>query len=130
MKAEEKTGKKVLIIDDEESISLSLLFHFQDCGYEAAAVDSAEAGLQEMERNTPEAVIVDLRLPGMNGIDFIRTATAKFPGVKYVIFTGSPENSVPDDMPGTGPVSDRIFYKPLENLTELSDHVKQLIQTG
>ncbi|MBN2586627.1 MAG: response regulator [Candidatus Fermentibacteraceae bacterium] len=120
----------VLIIDDEESIRISLKYHFEDCGFRTRSVDSAEEALSVMDEELPDAVIVDLRLPGMDGLEFLRIAISRWPDVHYIIYTGSPAASVPEDLVSIPGVSGRLFFKPLVDLAELSDHVTSLVKGG
>lgn len=120
-------GVRVLVIDDEESIRVSLKYHFDDCGYKTRAVDSAEGALEMMEEELPDVVIVDLRLPGMDGMEFLRIAGSRWPQVHYIIYTGSPAASVPEELVSIPGVSSRLFFKPLVDLSELSDQVAALV---
>ena len=117
----------ILIIDDDESVRVSLQFHFDDCGFETHSVETAEEALDLMKNSQVDSVIVDLRLPGINGIEFIRQASKKWPDVKYIIYTGSPIASVPDEILSLNSVSSKLFFKPIGNLFELSDEVNRLI---
>lgn len=125
-----RTAGSVLIIDDEESIRVSLDYHFQDCGFRTRTVGSAEEALSGMGDELPDAVIVDLRLPGMDGMEFLRLAAAEWPEVHYVIYTGSPAASIPEELVSIPGVSARLFYKPLADLMEISEHVRGLITDG
>ncbi len=117
----------VLVIDDEESVRISLGFHFEDCGFITRSVDSGESAIRMIEEEVPEVVIVDLRLPGMDGIEFIKQASARWPDIHFVIYTGSPAASIPEEVEGRQGVSGRIFFKPLEDMSELSDYVWELV---
>ena len=118
----------VLIIDDDESIRVSLKFHFDDCGFKTHSVETAEEALDLMENVLVNSVIVDLRLPGIDGIEFIRQASKRWPDARYVIYTGSPITSIPDDILSIASVSSKLFFKPIGNLFELSDEVNRLIR--
>ncbi len=58
----------VLIVDDEANIRQSLRGVLSDENYECAAVDSGEACLEELKRGTYEAVLLDIWMPGMDGL--------------------------------------------------------------
>lgn len=118
----------VLIIDDDESIRVSLKFHFDDCGFRTYSVETAEEALVLMNNKPINSVIVDLRLPGIDGIEFIRQATKNWPDARYVIYTGSPIASIPDDILSISSVSPKLFFKPIGNLFELSDEVNRIIR--
>ena len=117
----------ILIIDDDESVRVSLKFHFDDCGFKTHSVETAEEALDLMKKTQVDAVIVDLRLPGMDGIEFIKQASKKWSDVWYVIYTGSPIASIPNEILSISSVSSKLFFKPIGNLFDLSDEVNRLI---
>jgi two-component system, NtrC family, nitrogen regulation response regulator NtrX len=61
-------GPKVLIVDDEANIRHSLLGVLTDENYECKTVDSGEACLAELARESYEAVLLDIWMPGMDGL--------------------------------------------------------------
>lgn len=61
-------GPKVLVIDDEANIRQSLCGLLQDEGYECSAAPDGEQGLAELARNSYEAVLLDIWMPGMDGL--------------------------------------------------------------
>lgn len=63
---------RILIIEDERHIARLLEFVLRKAGYEVSVCHSAEQALQEMEKCAPDALVLDLFLPGMSGIDFLR----------------------------------------------------------
>ena len=79
---------KILYVDDEE-LNLKLFeINFQK-HYEVFTADNGYNGLEILEKNPDTLVIVsDMKMPKMNGIEFIKTAKIKFPEKKYFILTG------------------------------------------
>ncbi len=61
-------GPKVLIVDDEVNIRQSLRGVLTDENYDCSAVESGEACIGELDRNSYEAVLLDIWLPGMDGL--------------------------------------------------------------
>ncbi|MFL5339196.1 MAG: sigma-54-dependent transcriptional regulator, partial [Gemmataceae bacterium] len=61
--------KRILIIDDEEAVCWSLQRAFERAGFRVAVAASAEEGLELARAERPHAVILDVRLPGMDGLD-------------------------------------------------------------
>src|SRR5438309_715774 len=59
---------KLLIVDDEEAISWALRKAFERQGHTVGVAASAEAALDLAEKLQPDAVILDVRLPGMDGL--------------------------------------------------------------
>ena len=68
--------KRLLLIDDDEWIrdSLSLFFELEGCSI--VALETAEEGLKELSRRSYDIIIVDYKLPGMNGLEFFKRIAA------------------------------------------------------
>lgn len=77
----------LLFIDDEQSICWGLTKLAQRMGHSAEAVSSAELGLQSIERRSPDAIVLDVRLPGMTGLEAIQKIHALTPDVPVIIIT-------------------------------------------
>lgn len=77
----------LLFIDDEESICWGLAKLAQRMGHTSEAVGSAELGLQAAERRKPDAIVLDVRLPGITGLEAIEKFQATWPEVPVVIIT-------------------------------------------
>ena len=62
---------KVLVIDDEKSIRLSLKIGLEKLNLEVFVAESGEEGLEIYKRERPDLIIVDINLPGINGIEVL-----------------------------------------------------------
>jgi DNA-binding response OmpR family regulator len=62
----------VLIIEDDSSVCELLFSCLSKAGYRVSIAQSGEAGLSQIEEDPPEAMVLDLNLPGMNGLDVCR----------------------------------------------------------
>jgi DNA-binding response OmpR family regulator len=62
----------ILVIDDEEAVRETFARLLRPKGYEVRTAEGAEAGLIEAELVQPDVVIVDLRMPFVDGIGFLR----------------------------------------------------------
>jgi two-component system KDP operon response regulator KdpE len=67
----ERSGPRVLVVDDEAPILRALATNLRARGYAVDAAASGEEALDLAARHRPEAVILDLGLPGMSGIDVV-----------------------------------------------------------
>ena len=63
---------RILIVEDERHIARLLEFVLRKAGYELCICHSAEDALEEIGKSKPDALVLDLFLPGMAGIDFLR----------------------------------------------------------
>jgi len=120
---------KILIVDDENAVLMSLEAHFEDEGFEVISADSAESAIKQMSGKQVDAAIIDLLLPGIDGIELIRRLKEKFPRIAYIIYTGSIGYKIPEDIRGMKEVSDTIFIKPVYDLNKISDEVYRLVGT-
>lgn len=71
---------RILVIDDEPQIHRFLTPALSAAGYEPVRADTGAAGLSEIARRPPEAVILDLGLPDMDGQDVLQKARAFYSG--------------------------------------------------
>ena len=62
----------ILIIEDDSSVCELLFTFLSKAGYHVSIAHSGEAGLSQIEEDPPEAMVLDLNLPGMNGLDVCR----------------------------------------------------------
>ena len=73
---------KVLIVDDQTAILESLSMFFLEKGYETLTADDGKEGLEKFESEQPDLVILDIRLPDINGIDLLK----KMKGIHDPVF--------------------------------------------
>lgn len=78
---------KVLLIDDDEWIRDSLSLFFESEGCHLVAVETAEEGMEELKRRGYDVIIVDYRLPGMNGLEFLERIKASHPEALKILIT-------------------------------------------
>jgi DNA-binding NtrC family response regulator len=78
---------RILIVDDEESICWAFREFLADEGHEVDVAASAEDGLDAVERATPDAVVLDVRLPGMDGLSAMRAFRARLGSAPIVVVT-------------------------------------------
>lgn len=90
----------IMFVDDEKQILRALNRLFMDSSYETVFMDSGEDGLAYMQHNPVNLVISDIRMPGMNGFDFLRSVKEKHPTTMRVALSGYTDS--------------RIIYKALE----------------
>ena len=82
-------GKRILIVDDEPNIVISLEFLMQREGFETSIASDGEAALASVEREKPDLVILDLMLPKINGFDVCQRIREdqRYQGLKVVMLT-------------------------------------------
>lgn len=80
---------KVAIVEDDEGIrtSLAALVRRAPTLHLAGDYANAEAALKEIPRHLPNVVLMDINLPGMNGVECVRHLKASLPAVQFLMLT-------------------------------------------
>jgi DNA-binding NtrC family response regulator len=81
---------KILIVDDDEVVRWSYLRSLESISCNVAAASDGEEALQTMEQNAFDVVLLDMRMPGQDGLSVLRTIKQKWPESEVVIITGYP----------------------------------------
>ncbi len=79
---------KVLIIDDHNGIRDLLLTVLQAQGHEVCLAADGVAGLQRFLTDRPDVVVVDLKMPEMDGLEVVRTLRREHPEVPIIAMSG------------------------------------------
>lgn len=64
--------KKVLIIDDDRQVSLALSIRLRAADYEVDVAGDGETGLAKLADEIPDVVLLDMRMPGIDGLEVMR----------------------------------------------------------
>ncbi|HPD60628.1 MAG TPA: response regulator [Thermodesulfobacteriota bacterium] len=87
---------KILIIDDERSICETLEMFLREKGYEVDTSASGEAGLEFIRKDQPDIVILDLRLPGIDGLEVLRISKQLSPRSMVILTTAYHDEKIYD----------------------------------
>lgn len=80
--------KKILIVDDEELVTETLAGMFQLKGFDVMRALDGETSLKLIQENTPHLVLLDIKLPGIDGLEVLKTLRQDYPQVFVVVMTG------------------------------------------
>lgn len=101
---------KILIVDDETTMLETLSSFFGSRGYQLMTAASAEAALKLIKEEQPALALIDIKLPGMNGIELLKVIKQESPSVKtFVITAYDEENKKAVEAIGV----DAFFAKPI-----------------
>ena len=78
----------VLLVDDDAAFRRVMAGELERLGYEVAAVGSGEEAVRRVEAEEPEVVLLDLRLPGMGGLEALAAIHAQAPATEVIMLTG------------------------------------------
>ncbi|HDS73929.1 MAG TPA: sigma-54-dependent Fis family transcriptional regulator [Firmicutes bacterium] len=79
---------KVLLVDDERSVTTLLSLALRDAGYEADAANSGQEAVDRLSEEVFDVVISDLRMDRVDGLDVLRAARHRYPAPAVLIMTG------------------------------------------
>ena len=80
--------ERILIVDDEKNIVSSLTSILSDEGYEVSMAGDGVEALELIQKDPPDLVILDIWLPGMDGIEVLKTLKSYNLGVEVLIMSG------------------------------------------
>ena len=93
---------RILIVDDDETVRLSYLRSLAGARYNVAAVWDGTEALRAMEEQPFDVVLLDLRMPGMDGMSVLKAIKERWPESQVVIITGYPSLETVKDAIQTG----------------------------
>jgi CheY-like chemotaxis protein len=106
----------ILVVDDDPDVREVAVSSLESLGYRMLAAENGPAALRLLARNGPvDLLVVDMAMPGMNGVELIRRAREQHPGLKAMLVTGYA------DVAAFSPAeNDLVLQKPyrLERLAE------------
>ena len=117
---------KIVAIDDEAEFTKTIGQFFGARGYEVHVALTAPSGLELIERYLPQVVLVDLKLPGMDGDELLQRVRSAYPTTNVIVITAYNDG---------GKTKDRLlslgafayYDKPLSSLRDLAETVKRAV---
>jgi len=79
---------KVLLVDDEEDFTATLSERMQDRGLDVDVSSSGPEAIERVQEKGYDAVILDLAMPGMDGIETMKRLLAENPDLQVILLTG------------------------------------------
>ncbi|OGW85001.1 MAG: hypothetical protein A3C35_04640 [Omnitrophica bacterium RIFCSPHIGHO2_02_FULL_46_11] len=116
---------KLLIVDDEVEICDFLKSFFEERNYEVKTASSGQAALTAAEQFKPNVVLLDIKMPGMDGIQVLGTLKKKFPRMKVIMVTALETRDKIEECLRLG--ADNYITKPL-SLEYLENDVREKIE--
>ena len=114
----------VLLVDDDEMIRDCVMAYLEDEGFSVHGAASGEDALGAIIALAPAVCITDMRLPGMDGEEFIVKAHALSPATGYLLHTGMLYD-LSDELSALGMTAGDVLLKPIHNLSRLADKIRQ-----
>lgn len=116
--------KHILVVDDDALMRRSLSFNLQQSGYRVSSAGNAEDALALAQRDLPDLVLLDIGLPGMDGLEALRRLKDQFD--RPVIFVTARRREL-DEVLGLELGADDYVTKPFD-LDVLLAHIKAVLR--
>ncbi len=120
---ERKTS--LLVVEDDENISTAISEYFSRAGYSVKTAEDGVAGVQVALQDHPDAVVLDLMLPRMDGLAVCRELREKAPYIPILMLTA--KDDVVDKVLGLEMGADDYITKPF-SLRELEARIKSVLR--
>ncbi len=106
---------KVLVVDDDRQVTLALSIRLRAAGYEVDTAADGESGLEKLAGDLPDVVLLDMRMPGIGGLEVIRRMKMdeRLARVPVIVISANAQETVKHEAIATGA---RLFLeKPYES---------------
>ena len=123
--------KRLLVVDDEPEICEFLKAFFEDRDYDVRTASSGLEALQMLETDPPQLMLLDIHMPGMDGMNVLRRVKASYPKIKVIMVTAIETRDKIEEAIRLG--ADNYITKPLslEYLEkDVQDKIGALTQSG
>ena len=114
-------GASILVVEDDDTIALGLVAALEHERFEVRRVDSGEKALAAVRDHTPDLVLCDIMLPGVDGLTVMRTIKAEFASVPVIMLTAKTDEI--DRVMGLEMGADDYVTKPF-SVREVAARVK------
>lgn len=109
--ANPQSGFRILVIDDDPAIRDLLSSILTGEGYRVETADCGAVAVRRFQENPCKVVVLDIRMPGMNGLEVLRMLKQEDPSVLVVMITGFPVEERAGEAMKAG--AQAVFHKPL-----------------
>lgn len=118
-------AEKIVLVDDDQNITTSVSMALESEGYEVRAFNDGEAGLEGIEREKPNLVVLDIKMPRMDGMEVLTRLRQKAQDLP-VIFLTSKDDEV-DEVIGLRMGADDYITKPFSQRL-LIERIRSLLR--
>ncbi|WP_458120544.1 response regulator [Paenibacillus sp. Z6-24] len=117
--------KKILIVDDQNGIRILLVELFSNEGYQMFQAANGKAALEVVEQEVPDLVLLDMKIPGMDGLEILRHIKSTHPQIHVIMMTAYGELDIIQKARDLGAIGH--FTKPFD-IDEMRKAVDQALR--
>jgi len=117
---------KILVVDDEESLRLTMKLKLKAAGFDVDVAEDGEAAIEKLKSQKFDAVLLDINMPRMSGIEALGVIRQQFPQTETIMLTGFADFSTAIECLKNG--ARDYLVKPIDT-TELITRLKSLLRS-
>ncbi|HEY6950966.1 MAG TPA: response regulator [Bacteroidota bacterium] len=117
---------KILVVDDEESLRLTMKLKLKAAGFDVDVAEDGEAAIDKLKKQKFDAVLLDINMPRMSGIEALGIIRQQFPQTETIMLTGFADFSTAIECLKNG--ARDYLVKPIDT-TELITRLKSLLRS-
>ena len=114
---------KILVVDDDPEVRRILIDSLGVLGFQVAAAEDGPSGLRALAAESPDLMVIDFAMPGMNGAQVAEVARSQRPGLPIIFASGYADTSAIEAATGA---SSTILRKPFD-IGELEAALRALL---
>lgn len=103
---------RILVVDDERDFNETIVKRLKRRGFHAETALSGAAALEILAREVFDVALLDIMMPGMDGIEVLREVKRRYPGVEVILLTG--HASVESGVQGMSMGANAYLIKPVD----------------
>lgn len=115
---------KILVVDDETALCEMIHIFLSKCGYDVLKASSGEEALQKVQDDEPSLVLLDIKMPGLDGLETLRRIKQKGNSTTVIMMTAVAEKNVKQKALDLG--AEDYIIKPVD-LRDLQQSVQDAI---
>lgn len=119
-------NNKILVVDDEESLRLTMKLKLKAAGFDVDIAEDGEAAIEKLKDQRFDAVLLDINMPRMSGIEALGIIRQQFPQTEAIMLTGFADFSTAIECLKNG--ARDYLVKPIDT-TELITRLKSLLRS-
>lgn len=123
-----RESPRLLVIDDEQFVRDSLIAYLEDSGYLVDGAANGEEGLELFERNHPDVVLLDLKMPGMDGVEVLKVLGSHPSNTPIIVISGAGVMS--DVVQALRYGASDYLIKPIGDMEVLEHSIQRCIEQG
>ncbi len=118
----------ILTIEDEPSVRDNFRFYLEDCGYRVNGAEDGEQGLASFEQQRPDLILLDLRMPKLDGFGLLEALQGKIDDIPVIVISGI--GDIGDALEALRQGAWDYMLKPIEDLSILRHNVERGLEWG